>query len=592
MSKTFPICLYVGLLLLKLEKCGSTMEYHLNNDTWFITKLHRFPTMYFELDFQATFPVQTCCPVIVISTHKLAYFKNKCYEVTFQLHDIWYKNAVFDLKIGKEEKSNIDCLLNATLGIVECNALRVVDQDYEPKQRHLYIGYPCNATKKMDQFTLKIDMRKESNKTTCERTEEYDFPGTKMKCNKYYNYTSLPNTFGDMTQRSAYRSMELFNLYFNKRGGKYCHTDLLRLVCMIFLPRCPSAYSNVTLHTMPQNIIVENLIPPCREMGHDVIDACAADLQPVMRMVQDALPYFPPQNGTVHCYSQKVQCGKPHMITNGRLTHQFPNNSQFFANDVVYYQCDENYELSSAKNYSMCTYSGFWTATPICQKITINYTEDYLTSDSDNALNKTSIVLIAVFGCVLVLTVLISIIRPWRIISMAFKSKGSTVTSRNRSYDAFVSYESGDSDEQFVRNEICPQLDSQYGGKFKLLIHQRDFHAGTLIMANIQNAVKDSNCAIILLSQAYMKSRWCQQEFEECMEESKRDENYKLIVILMQPIAELEQETFTPYMESFLRSRTYMKKSDSKLWTKLNDILVKHRTSDSVINDNDTETQL
>ncbi len=97
-------------------------------------------------------------------------------------------------------------------------------------------------------------------------------------------------------------------------------------------------------------------------------------------------------------------------------------------------------------------------------------------------------------------------------------------------------------------------------------------------MANIQNAVRDTNCAVILLSKKYIESRWCQQEFEECMEEASKDSKYRVIVILMEEVAVLMQENLTPYMKASLHSRTYLDVTDSKLWEKLTKILEKHQT--------------
>ncbi len=66
------------------------------------------------------------------------------------------------------------------------------------------------------------------------------------------------------------------------------------------------------------------------------------------------------------------------------------------------------------------------------------------------------------------------------------------------------------------------------------------------------NAIKNSNAAIILLSQDYIDSRWCRDEFEWCAEEKKKDQAFMLYVILMEPERELER--LSDYMEQYLNN--------------------------------------
>ncbi len=62
------------------------------------------------------------------------------------------------------------------------------------------------------------------------------------------------------------------------------------------------------------------------------------------------------------------------------------------------------------------------------------------------------------------------------------------------------------------------------------------------------------------------------------MEEISKDPNYKLIVILMDDMDVLKQETMTPYMKAFLHNRTYLEANDPKLWGKLENILKQYKT--------------
>ena len=49
-----------------------------------------------------------------------------------------------------------------------------------------------------------------------------------------------------------------------------------------------------------------------------------------------------------------------------------------------------------------------------------------------------------------------------------------------------------------------------------ICIHKRDFIPSYTIKWNIWNAIKNSNSAIIVMSQDFVDSMWCRDEFEGC----------------------------------------------------------------------------
>ncbi len=63
------------------------------------------------------------------------------------------------------------------------------------------------------------------------------------------------------------------------------------------------------------------------------------------------------------------------------------------------------------------------------------------------------------------------------------------------------------------------------------------------------------------------------------MEEVSKDSNYTLIVILMDDMDVLKQESLTPYMKTFLCNRTYLEANDPKIWVKLDDMLRQHKST-------------
>ncbi len=574
------------LIIFCFWKDSKSIRNYSIKSTWYTTKLHEYPLLYFKLDFSATFSIDNCCPVMYFSTRNGLYTDGCFHPDIEKVNDKWYKNSLFFLNpLQTSETSNVECTINSDLNLNYCISKYIVDQEYTPMNHYIYLGYPCGKQKNGTHIDLQINMHEEKNETTCTETKDFSQFSSSIKCKDFYQFTSLPNAFGDTTQADANKAMEIFSIYFDYNRSKHCHKYVMKLLCTIFFPMCPSdenKRSNTTGHSDIM-LSTDHLIPACRETVTEVVDACWDELE---WLRGTATGYFPLSSSNKTCFYEPVTCPAPPDIENGRCLQ---NNTIFSAKDTVYYICDANFEMSSSINYSECSFSGFWTQTPLCEK-PISNVSLASASTQENEINTSLMVTFVIIGGIIILAITVAgMMRSRKLTKEEFNLQTNlNLVSRNQIYDAFLSYESGDVDEQFVRNEICIKLDLEYGGKFKLLIHQRDFKAGVLIMASIQNAVRNSNCALILLSQTYIKSKWCQQEFEECMEENKKDPNYRIIVILMQPLAILEQEKLTPYMITFLRSKTYLELDDSKLWTKLEEILEKHKSPETI----QTESEL
>ena len=137
-------------------------------------------------------------------------------------------------------------------------------------------------------------------------------------------------------------------------------------------------------------------------------------------------------------------------------------------------------------------------------------------------------------------------------IKRKIKNKAS---ARNKQYDAFVCYCYEGQDPDFAEKIIPQELEEKHG--LKLCIHRRDFKAGWDIKWNIMNAIRNSNSAITIMSQDYMNSLWCMEEFEDCYMENMKDQAFKLFVILMQPEDTLE--ITNEYIQSFLQRKLIWK---------------------------------
>ena len=202
-----------------------------------------------------------------------------------------------------------------------------------------------------------------------------------------------------------------------------------------------------------------------------------------------------------------------------------------------------------------CLYSGKWYKMPRCLK------KEYISN-----INPLTIVLPVLIIPFLLFVILHAIKR-----CVLETKKAQDYLTRSREYDAFVSYDYNEEDQEFAENYTRMELEENYCPSFKLCLHRRDFKAAWDIMWNIRNAIQNSNSAIIVMSQEYVDSLWCKEEFEQLYVENMKDPAFKLFVIMMQPIEELYRTS--EYMKSFFANKTYLERHDPKLYEKIGDYL-------------------
>ena len=154
----------------------------------------------------------------------------------------------------------------------------------------------------------------------------------------------------------------------------------------------------------------------------------------------------------------------------------------------------------------------------------------------------------------------------------SIKATHSVTKLRNRTFDAFVLYHF-DTDDYFVTDNLLPELEETRN--FKRCIHSRNFTPGRDIKDNIEEAIESSNSAIIVMSQGFVDSMWCKEEFTHCYIENMKDEAFNLFVIMMQDLDTLVD--ISPYTKTFVHTKTYLQVNDPELFTKLATHLEKSR---------------
>ena len=151
----------------------------------------------------------------------------------------------------------------------------------------------------------------------------------------------------------------------------------------------------------------------------------------------------------------------------------------------------------------------------------------------------------------------------------------NVVLRRRREFDAYVCYDF-DENNDYAMGTLLPEFEGNQDPPFKLCIHVRDFNPGFRIFDNIQNAIVSSNTAILVMSQAFVNSIWCKEEFERCYIENMNDPAFQLFTIMMQPPDTLQNLSET--MKTFFTQRTYLEKEDPNLIQKIAAYLTEVKT--------------
>ena len=319
---------------------------------------------------------------------------------------------------------------------------------------------------------------------------------------------------------------------------------------LYFLPKCDP--------------LTKQVMHPCREMCWDFLEGCRKKFRDIldkidMKSVHNShtylhlkfreksqlvnCDYLPPSNGNIPCFYKPVTCDSPPDVTNGTRILNATRKNTYELHDVVQCKCvDETFKMIGNRSIT-CLYSGEWShPTPKCKQRQINVLHPF-------------------YIVLPVLIISLMIYTSFVLCVWCHKAKIQTIT-RNRQYAAFVCYCYEGQDADFGEKIIPQELEKEYG--LKLCIHRRDFKAGWDIKWNIMNAIRNSNSAIIIMSQDYINSLWCVEEFEDCYMENTRDPAFKLFVILMQPADTLD--ITNEYIQSFFSKKTYLEKDDLMLF--------------------------
>ncbi|XP_052085885.1 toll-like receptor 4 [Mytilus californianus] len=105
--------------------------------------------------------------------------------------------------------------------------------------------------------------------------------------------------------------------------------------------------------------------------------------------------------------------------------------------------------------------------------------------------------------------------------------------SKEYKYNAFVAF--CNEDEEWVCGSLVNYLEKKNG--LALCLHDRDFAAGKLIMDNIIEAIFESKKVVLVISEEFLKSSWCEFELDMARMKMFQDNRDMLVVVLLDKLS-------------------------------------------------------
>ena len=158
-------------------------------------------------------------------------------------------------------------------------------------------------------------------------------------------------------------------------------------------------------------------------------------------------------------------------------------------------------------------------------------------------------------------------LKVWCFVKFGWKfTGGENKEAVNRPYDAFISYSSHD--EEFIVQKLVPHLEGERNGRqgYRLCVHYRDFAVGASIAESIIAAVELSKRVIIVLSDNFLNSEWCQYEFQAAHHQLLEERKNRIIMVLLHDI---NHDMEDHQLKDYIKTRTYLEYGDPWFWAKL-----------------------
>ena len=129
-------------------------------------------------------------------------------------------------------------------------------------------------------------------------------------------------------------------------------------------------------------------------------------------------------------------------------------------------------------------------------------------------------------------------------------------------YDAFVSYNKDDLDWVIgcLRNVL------EHKNELKLCLHDRDWLAGVDIVDNIQQSIERSRKVVLIITNAFARSNWCQFELTMAQHRLFSEDRDNLVLVMKEKILDFYM---TPRLALQMKTQTYIEWDESEMGQKV-----------------------
>ena len=555
-SQCIMVSVHVFMLVLHLPYMNllTVSDTITEHSTFYLEKLSKYPSKKVTIELYVKYFRKDLILDFYTFDDNLHIQRNCSFQKFSQL-----RNEDFRIPLRPGEyRFNFCDTQNFGYEMLHCHGITTV-QDYKPRNFAFSFGFECNK-KSNNSISLKglsfeIKLYGETNQTECTAVTNVH---PNFNCLKFYSSTTFPNLIGIQDIDAAHDIIDFTNYLVDIYSTIFrkfdCYQHFEEFLCYTIAPKC--------------NSTTNQMISVCRESCHDFLNGCLefivskipgimeleranmdiSDLSDLQLNYNDILcncNYLPSVNGSIPCFYKPIKCETPPNITNACLDDKSIHGSKNFPlHSIVKYSCQDKQFQMVGNDTITCEQSGQWSEPPQCVKES----------------NVTPLVIVLPM-----LTMSLLLYLAIRVAFRCIQRKASNLI-RNKMFDAFVCY-AFDSENHFVINSVLPELEEKCNPPFKLCAHERNFDPGRHIMENIQEAIENSNTAIIVVSQDFVDSMWCREEFAHCYIENMKDPAFRLFVIMMQPPDTLVN--LTKYMRKFMAHKTYLDKNDPNLFEKI-----------------------
>lgn len=492
------------------------------------------PMKQLRFNYTISFKQEHCCPIIYVyaktsnSSHKGIHETHECFFGDKGFVNVAVLSYYFIYMKPNFPKSN--CIQDEDE--IVCKG----DRHFlfsEERTWWYAVGYECDRLKPLN-ISLSLTY-KFNEPLSCEQLKG-------KRCQKYagFNTTVFPNRLGANSQTEAAQTFAVVDLLFRRNN---CYLYRHQFACMSLFQECREG----------------QLYLPCQQACRDFVAGCGAILRRWGQSV--TCGNYPASLDSEECWYIPVSCPPLQTPQFGSVS-----SSGNKAEDVASYECESGYDLSGPP-VKICTYSGKWNTSEEVKCVAMR-------KISAASYSELPLVL-AILAITIIVLVILSVIgfrfrKTLSLIVMHNYYVNAKLQQSSNRKKVFITYSSLDS--SIVESQVVPAMKSNLGNTWQIVTFERDFLPGRSLIDCVNEAVWESCAVLVLLTNNYIRSQWCEYEFTQALTRSAIDHQFRLIAIMYDSFDNEDPivlENLPLHLKIFVDTRVYLSFREGLFWNKL-----------------------